>query len=135
MCLNAIDSTFKAPLARKEILAWKVFAHFSRCAPRFPYQPLGGSYKVKQGRWLKAECSGTIASNSLYRVGFHCFQTRQAARRFAQMIYFSVVLRVRIRRVRLLGSQDGDACYVADEMFVPLAGTRAKTIRGKTERK
>lgn len=66
------------------------------------------------GKWLKAETVPlTIYDNGdTYSSGWHCMKTKKAAERWG------IPLKVDFRRVRTIGRQNDDLCYVADELYI-----------------
>jgi hypothetical protein len=128
VCLHRIHTIHEPPLS--VVWAWKVFNTtggllFGR------YFNKGVAYK--RGRWYQAikkntsRFSATAGPN--YVIGFHAYRSQSRARRHGQIRMGGAVVKVKLRGVRITGSQNGSTVYVADEMLIP----GIKTLRAQRD--
>ena len=117
MCLDTVTRVIDYP-TDKEVWAWKVFAVIGGKLD-FPIHRLNNPPRT--GVWLKAKRElSTWILNLDYSPGFHCYRTRQEAKRSFLLDGPGVrVLKVRVRRIYVFGTQDEAKALVARELFIP----------------
>lgn len=119
MCLNTITKQYAKPNA-KERWAWKAFELYKgHLAPLCMETPP----RFKRGIWLRARnCDVWLGIAAKYTAGFHAFTSRTAATEWGSWSNdMPTVLRVKLRGVHTVGTQDGHRVLVADEMWIPPA--------------
>lgn len=123
MCLDAITKRYRPPLA--EVTAWGVFKKSAgRLLPecrdwrsgnvRLSDKPLPIDNELKARR---SSTQTDLTPTETYTAGFHKYRTRKAARKMAQ-VWGLVTRKVKLRKVHILGTEDGRDVYVADYMTV-----------------
>jgi len=121
MCLRTVTKTYHKP-QKKEFWAWKQFKRSVHASTilLFPFRQLRRTFRVPQGRWLKAEGKRPLTIYTRrgyerrYTPGFHVFATKPKVN-----IYGPVTVRVKVRGLVATGTQARKKCFVVRAMFVP----------------
>jgi hypothetical protein len=126
MCLNQVDKVH-SPALLKERWAWKVFDS-DKGQLEFPFSSYRRGFAVPVDVWIRARRVRLFGGSVPYTSGFHAYVTRDEARR--KKIWGGVdrvIRKVKLRKVRIEGTQERFRVLVADEMFVPTPVKRKKT--------
>jgi hypothetical protein len=112
MCLSKINSTYDKP-SNVIVDGWK---EFSGAGKSLTFVNMTGD--VALDRWLFANLIRPpikikAGDGKEYQAGFHVYADETETKKFLHY------RRVYLRRITCAGNQDGKACVIAQEMYVP----------------
>lgn len=129
MCLRKITRRLKDN--NKETDAWKVFQTNPGGSLKFIFTCVHLVYDpVERGKWLQRRPGALVETGthrSEYAPGFHCYSTEEQAKEMltrceALFNYDKFALvKVKLRGVETIGTEEHGTVLVAREMFVPEA--------------
>lgn len=125
MCLEYVTQEFDPPITA-EIVVWKILRTYP--GDKHLYPPMQGSEQLVRGAWYGArrrDLLTEMGNARWYSSGFHCFRSCKAAHEFKGRMWRNpdetlVILQIKARGLRTVGTQYGHEVLVVDEIMVPL---------------